>query len=105
MSGLKPMRPLWSYFLPQTPAARLRTVSAAAPGIMLTIGAAAIIMKQAPWQGSAEASPAAAWDRVERRAYVALPDGRMALVHPKVDVDASVRGLFNSLWESCTLLP
>lgn len=98
-------RPIWSFFIPTTPEARIRRVSVAAPTILFGISTFAILAKQGYYRPTLAAEDAQTWDRIERRAYVALPDGRMAQVHPRVDMDLTICGIWNSIKETCSLLP
>lgn len=98
-------RPLWSFFVPTTPEARIRRVSVAAPTILFGIATAAIVAKQGYYRPTLAEEDPQTWDRIERRAYVALPNGQMAQVHPRVDMDLTVCGIWNSLKETFSLLP
>lgn len=98
-------RPVWFWFIPQTTDARIRAVSVAAPTLLFGITTAAILAKQSYYRASLAEEDAATWDRVDRRAYVALPNGRMAQVHPRVDTDLTVGGMISSVKETLSLLP
>lgn len=98
-------RPLWSYFISSTPSAQLRRVAYAAPVLLFGISAAAIVRKQSVVRNALYDEAATTADRIDRRAYVALPDGRMAQVHPYVNVDFTVSGLWNAFKETFSALP
>lgn len=98
-------RPLWAYFIPATPEAQLRRISVAAPTLLFGIGAFAVLAKQSYYRPTLAQEADQTWDRIERRAYVALPDGRMAQVHPRVDAVPTICGLWNSVTEALSLLP
>ena len=98
-------RPLWSFFIPHTTEANLRRVSVAAPTILFGISAAAVVAKQSYFRPTLALEDEATADRIDRRAYVALPDGRMAQVHPRVDTVMTLGGLWESTKETFSLLP
>jgi hypothetical protein len=82
-------RPLWSLLLPQTYTSRLHAFSFHAPTILFLTAVCAIISKQSYYRSNLADEDARTFDRIDRRAYVALPDGRMALVYPIVDTQTS----------------
>eukprot|EP00672_Neobodo_designis_P026743 CAMPEP_0174850496 /NCGR_PEP_ID=MMETSP1114-20130205/19611_1 /TAXON_ID=312471 /ORGANISM="Neobodo designis, Strain CCAP 1951/1" /LENGTH=102 /DNA_ID=CAMNT_0016084957 /DNA_START=43 /DNA_END=351 /DNA_ORIENTATION=+ len=98
-------RPLWSFFIPHTFEANVRRVSVAAPTILFGLSACAVVAKQSYFRPTLAEEDAATSDRIDRRAYVALPDGRMAQVHPRVDTTLTLGGLWESTKESLSLLP
>ena len=98
-------RPLWSFFIPATPYAQLRRISYHAPHILFGLSAAAIVLKQSEFRPKLEDESPTTSDRIERRAYVALPDGRMAQVHPYVNVDFSPAGIWQAFKETFSMLP
>jgi hypothetical protein len=98
-------RPLWSWFIPTTPEARIRRVSVAAPTLLFGIASAAIIAKQSYYRTDLASEDENTWDRIDRKAYVALPDGRLAQVHPRVDAVITLGNLWQSLKETLNPLP
>lgn len=98
-------RPLFTYFLPSTLTSKVRRVSFAAPTLLFAISAAAILSKQSFYRTSLDDESIDTWDRIERRSYVALPDGRMALVYPVIYPDVSVAKLWEAFKETMSLLP
>jgi hypothetical protein len=98
-------RPIWSFFLPSTPFAQLRRVAYHAPHILFALSASAIVLKQSNFRSKLDDETTDTTDRIERRAYVALPDGRMAQVHPYVNVDFTPSGIWGALCETFSMLP
>lgn len=98
-------RPLWSFFIPRTPTATLRGAAFAAPTILFGVATTAIVLKQSFYRTSLLDEDAATWDRIDRRAYVALPDGKMALVFPIVHADTSLCGMWRALKSSVNPMP
>jgi hypothetical protein len=98
-------RPLWSFFIPHTPEANLRRVAVAAPTLLFAISGCAVVAKQTYFRPTLAEESEATSDRISRRAYVALPDGRMAQVHPRVDTVLTLGGIWESAKESFSLLP
>jgi hypothetical protein len=98
-------RPIWSFFLPATPFAQLRRVAYHAPHILFAFSAAAVVLKQSNFRPRLADEAADTSDRIERRAYVALPDGRMAQVHPYVNLDFTPSGLWAAFLETFSMLP
>lgn len=82
-------RPIWRAFVPTTCAAKLRSFGYYAPLWMFGISTYAILARQSHYRNSLADEAPETYDRVNRRAYVALPDGRMALVYPIVDTQMS----------------
>mmetsp|Transcript_46288 Transcript_46288/g.53629 ORF Transcript_46288/g.53629 Transcript_46288/m.53629 type:complete len:104 (+) Transcript_46288:46-357(+) len=98
-------RPLFTYLLPTSFMSRVRRVAYAAPALMFGISAAAIISKQSFYRTNLDDEFIDTWDRIERRAYVKLPDGRNALVYPVVYADVSPSKLVESLFETFSMIP
>lgn len=82
-------RPLWRIFVPTTCAAKLRTGAAYAPLCIFGAATYAILQRQCHYRQSLGNEESETYDRINRRAYVALPDGRMALVYPIIDTQMS----------------
>ncbi|KAK7195447.1 hypothetical protein NESM_000471900 [Novymonas esmeraldas] len=82
-------RPLWSVLLPQTYTSRVHAFAFHAPTLVFVLAACAIISKQSHYRTNLADEDHATYDRIDRRAYVALPDGRMALVYPIIDTQTS----------------
>ncbi|AYU81086.1 Succinate dehydrogenase subunit 3 [Leishmania donovani] len=82
-------RPLWSLLLPQTYTSRVHALAFHAPTIVFMIAVCAIVSKQSYYRSSLADEDPKTYDRIDRRAYVALPDGRMALVYPIIDTQTS----------------
>ncbi len=91
--------------MPTTAASKVRKISVAAPLALFALSATAICCKQEHLRGTLADEAADVTDRINRRAYVALPDGRMALVHPKIDTDFTVSGVFWQLVDAVNPLP
>ena len=98
-------KPIWSFFIPTTAAAKVRTASYATPAILFAITCSAVQAKQMYYRNDLHSEAEATHDRIERRGYVALPDGRMALVHPQVDARITVANLGYSLWDAINPIP
>lgn len=98
-------RPLWLLFVPATASSQVRRVAFAAPFLMFGAAALAINGKQSYVRHSLADEKEGTSDRVERRGYVILPDGRAALVHPRVDTDFTLAGIWSSVKETFSLLP
>lgn len=103
MANIK--RPLFTYFLPGSISSRVRRISYAAPTILFVGSALAILSKQSYFRTALADESADTCDRIERRSYVALPDGRMALVYPIVYPDVTPAKLWEALQETFSLLP
>lgn len=82
-------RPLWRIFVPTTGAAKLRTFAYYAPFSLFGIATYAILQRQSHYRTNIADESPETFDRIDRRAYVALPDGRMALVYPCIDTQMS----------------
>lgn len=98
-------RPLFTFFLPSTMISRLRRVSFAAPVILFGVSAGAIVSKQSYYRTMLDDEAFDTCDRIERRAYVALPDGRMALVYPIVYPSVSPCTVWEGVKEMFSLMP
>lgn len=98
-------RPVWSFFIPRTPTAVLRGVAFSAPTVLFGVAGTAIVLKQSFYRNSLIDEDAATWDRIDRRAYVALPDGKMALVYPVVHADTSLCGMWRAVKASLNPMP
>ena len=98
-------RPLWSFFVPTTAASKVRKVSVAAPLLLFGLSADAVLAKQGYLRGKLADEEPDVTDRINRRAYVALPNGEMALVYPNIDTDFSLCGIMWQLVDSLNPLP
>lgn len=98
-------RPVWSFFIPRTGASMLRGTAQRAPALMFAASATALLLKQSYYRPQLIDEDANTWDRIERRSYVALPDGRMALVYPVIMPDVSLKGLWYAFVDSLNPLP
>ena len=96
---------LWRTVVPQTAAARMRSVAVAAPTLLFGITCVAILLKQSYHRPKlADEDPRTA-DNIDRRAYIALPDGRTALIHPAINTNLSPAGIVRSWMDTLSLLP
>ena len=98
-------RSYWTYVTPATFAARMRRVSVAAPTLLFALSASALLAKQSYRRVNLSEEDAATDDRIDRRAYVALPDGRMALVHPAINAHLTFGHTVKSLKEFFNPMP
>ena len=98
-------RPLWSFFVPTTSNSKIRKIATAAPFLIFLASADAIVTRQENYRGSLAEEDAATCDRINRRSYVALPNGEMALVHPKINTDFSIRGILRQFVETFNPMP
>jgi hypothetical protein len=98
-------RPLWSFFVPSTSASKVRKISVAAPLLLFVFSVDAILAKQEHLRGKLADEDADVADRIARRSYVALPNGEMALVHPKINTDFSIRGILRQIVETFNPMP
>ncbi len=98
-------RPFWLAFVPGTGASYLRRVGYAAPLVLCGVSLYAVNAKQAWKRHSLADESEKTTDRIERRAYVVLPDGRSALVHPRIDTSLTPSAMWNSMKETFSLLP
>lgn len=53
------------------------------------LASTAILLKQSHYRTRLGDEDPETYDRIDRRGYVALPDGRMALVYPIIDTQMS----------------
>lgn len=56
---------------------------------MFFLASSAILVKQSYYRTNLSDEDPQTCDRIDRRAYVALPDGRMALVYPIIDTQVT----------------
>lgn len=98
-------RPVWSFFVPTTGASKMRKLSVAAPLILFGLSCDAVLSKQGYFRGQLADEEQTVADRIHRRGYVALPDGQMALVHPRINTDFSLRGVLRSFVEFVNPMP
>nr|CCC91101.1 conserved hypothetical protein [Trypanosoma congolense IL3000] len=98
-------RPLWSYFVPTTWASKLHRVSYHAPLLMFGVSAFALVARQSYYRGALADEDDKTCDRIDRRAYVALPDGRMALVYPIVDTQLTPTRALLALFDMINPMP
>lgn len=83
-------RPFWSYLVPGTYTSRIRSIANNSPLIMFLLASTAILTRQSYYRTNLSDEDVATYDRIDRRAYVALPDGRMALIYPIVDTQLTL---------------
>ena len=98
-------RPFFKLWVPQSLPSTIRGISSRAPILVFGMCATAVLFKQSYFRCRLVDEEAATWDRVERRGYVALPDGRMALVHPRIDARVTIGNMLNTLMEAFSLMP
>ena len=98
-------RPLWTFFVPTTTASKVRKFSVAAPLSLFLLSVAGICAKQGYFRARLADEGADVTDRISRRAYVALPNGEMALVHPKINTDFSIIGIVRAFAEGLNPMP
>lgn len=98
-------RPLWRIFVPTTCAAKLRTFAYYAPFSLFGIATFAILQRQCHYRANIADESLDTCDRIDRRAYVALPDGRMALVYPCIDTQMSITRTVMSFLDAINPLP
>lgn len=65
----------------------------------------AILHKQCFYRDRLQDEQDETYDRIHRRAYVALPDGRMALVYPVVDTQLSFTRTVMSFLDAANPFP
>ncbi|ORC90784.1 succinate dehydrogenase cytochrome B subunit [Trypanosoma theileri] len=98
-------RPLWSYLVPLTYTSRVHRLAYHAPKLMFGVAATAILMRQSYYRSSLADEDEKTFDRIDRRAYVALPDGRMALVYPIIDTQMTPTRVVLSFLDAINPLP
>ena len=98
-------RPIWSFFVPTTAASKIRKVSVAAPLLIFIASTEAILAKQENCRINLADEDIATSDRITRRSYVALPNGEMALVHPKINTDFTFSGILCQFVETFNPMP
>lgn len=98
-------RPIWSFFVPTTGASKVRKLSVAAPLLLFLGSADAILAKQGYFRAKLADEDKNVADRINRRGYVALPNGDMALVHPRINTDFSLPGVLRAFVEAANPMP
>lgn len=98
-------RPLWSVFLPATLPSRIHALAWHAPMIMFGLASTAILIRQSYYRNHLADEDAMTHDRISRRAYVALPDGRMALIYPVIDTQVTLTRTVMSFVDAINPLP
>eukprot|EP00760_Papus_ankaliazontas_P025988 PhM_4_TR2972/c0_g1_i1/m.3935 len=98
-------RPFWRAFVPSTVPARIRSVAHRWKAVMFGLSCTAILATQVNYRARLQDESDTTTDRIHRRAYVRLADGRLAQVHPRVYTDLSVCGLWAMVKESFNPLP
>lgn len=98
-------RPFFSFFLPMTPGSRTRSLAHRYKGILFGLSVGSILATQVYTRPELVDEAPGTYDRIHRRAYMTLPDGRQALVYPIVYTDLSFYGLYKNLCESLNPLP
>ncbi|EPY41670.1 hypothetical protein AGDE_02254 [Angomonas deanei] len=56
---------------------------------MFCIASISILVKQSYYRANLADEETKTYDRIDRRAYVALPNGKMALVYPIIDTQST----------------
>lgn len=90
---------------PMTLAAWVRSMAFRAPQFMCGLGCCALAARAFYHHPKLQQEAAESSDRITRRAYVALPDGRMALVHPAVHARLTAPNLFWAVVDTLNPLP
>ncbi|KAG8348543.1 hypothetical protein ERJ75_000731900 [Trypanosoma vivax] len=98
-------RPLWLFFVPTSCASCLHRLAFHAPKMMFGLSAAAVVMRQSHYRTALADEEADTFDRIDRRAYVAMPDGRMALVYPVVDTQLTPARVVLSFLDAINPMP
>ncbi|RNE99824.1 succinate dehydrogenase cytochrome B subunit [Trypanosoma rangeli] len=98
-------RPFWMLFLPSTYTSRIHRWAYHAPTLMFGVATAAILMRQSYYRSSLDDEDENTCDRIDRRAYIALPDGRMALVYPIIDTLVTPTRVVLSLLDAINPMP
>ncbi|CCW68135.1 unnamed protein product [Phytomonas sp. Hart1] len=101
----KVRRPLWSFFLPATIGSRFRTIGYNSFMLMFLISSAAILNRQSHYRAKLSDEDEKTYDRINRRAYIALPDGRMALVYPIIDTQTTFTRTVLAFLDTVNILP
>eukprot|EP00668_Euglena_longa_P011136 GGOE01013515.1.p1 GENE.GGOE01013515.1~~GGOE01013515.1.p1 ORF type:complete len:143 (-),score=12.87 GGOE01013515.1:379-807(-) len=86
---------------PTTTQATIRTLGSKARFALLGVALISIYKQDAhlrPTEG-------AFFDRVQRKGYVRLPDGRLAQVNPQIDTDLTPRGIWNTVKDTLNPVP
>ncbi|KEG14881.1 succinate dehydrogenase cytochrome B subunit [Trypanosoma grayi] len=98
-------RPLWLYLVPSTYTSRMHRLAYHAPMLMFGVATTAIVMRQSYYRSSLSDEDENTFDRIDRRAYVALPDGRMALVYPIIDTQVTPTRVVLSFLDAINPMP
>lgn len=98
-------RPLWRIFVPTTCGAKLRTFSYFAPFSLFGIATYAILQQQCHYRASIADESSETYDRIDRRVYIELPDGRRALVYPCIDTQMTLTRTVMSFLDAINPLP
>ena len=93
------------FLVPTTPAAALHKAAYFGPVALFVIAGATIVLRQSYFRNDLAEEDSATWDRIERRAYIRLPDGRHALIYPVVEPRVSPGALWSSLLDTLSVLP
>ncbi len=124
VTNFKVVRAPWRPFVPMSLAARLRIASVYHRFIFLGVALAALYATRRHYGAKLAAESPATDDRISRKGFVLLPDGRLAQVPPdglppcqhpallaraqvwpQVDVRMGVRDIFQTLCESLNPVP
>jgi len=100
-ANLKKQSLPWRVAYPKTTAATVRTLGSRARYAMFGAALVALWNKEALLRDT----EGPIFDRVQRKGYVRLPDGRLAQVNPQIDTDLTPSGMWQSLKETLNPLP
>eukprot|EP00759_Apiculatamorpha_spiralis_P007530 PhF_6_TR14688/c0_g1_i1/m.23137 len=98
-------RPFFSLFAPATGPARLRGIAHRYRNVLFGLSVGAILATQINFRAHLDDEKEGTQDRIQRRVYVRLPDGRNAQVHPRVYTDMSIQGIWQMVKETLNPLP
>eukprot|EP01002_Notosolenus_urceolatus_P014849 NODE_6789_length_606_cov_6.102334_g5804_i0.p1 GENE.NODE_6789_length_606_cov_6.102334_g5804_i0~~NODE_6789_length_606_cov_6.102334_g5804_i0.p1 ORF type:complete len:123 (+),score=2.73 NODE_6789_length_606_cov_6.102334_g5804_i0:157-525(+) len=95
----------WRALVPLTPAARLKAIARPAKFYLFALSLIALAATHMHQRSKRALEGDHVADRVPRRGYVVLPDGRLAQVWPQVDVRLDIRSLWQGLGETLNPVP
>ncbi|KAJ9457004.1 hypothetical protein DIPPA_33467 [Diplonema papillatum] len=96
---------MFASLLSRSSAAHLHTVGAKSKYLLFAVCAYAVFEKQKYYRASIADEEEGTHDRINREAYMVLPDGRMAQVYPVVHSTNSFYGVWRALCETLSPLP
>lgn len=103
--GANVKRHIWQFFVPRTKTSIIRSFGYYAPMCVFGVSTFAILQRQSYYRPNLADEEAATYDRISRRAYVALPDGRMALVYPIIDTQMTLTRTVMSFLDAVNPFP